>query len=131
MADKINAGSLHGSYITTAGMIEKWPELDRPKEAKERKISPFVKCTPNKDSVQCIEGANSLEDFIKNNKEKGLDHIVIDEFEREPRFIQDVFLNEERYPYLKKMFDSKLEDYTYHVKIFKINFEEFEEMMKK
>ena len=129
MADKINAGSLHGGYITVVSMIEKWPELDRPNEAKERKISPYSQCKYIDDVVQCTDSSDSLEDFIKNGKEKGLDHIVIDEVERDPRFIQDVFVNEEKYPYLEKMFDSKKEGYTYYVKIFKINFKEFEKLI--
>ena len=138
IANKINAGSLHGSYITTASMIDKWPELHRPNEAKDRKISPFVKCVSEKDNVQwliiregnvdvnCTKGSESLEDFIKSNKEKGLDHIVVDEFKRKPSFIQNVFENEEMYPYLEKVFDSKDDGYEYHVKIFWINFEKLE-----
>ena len=123
MADKINAGSLHGSYITTANMIEKWPELDRPYEVKDKKISPYPKCKGDASNIQCTVGTNSLEDFIKSGKEKGLDHIVIDDVKREPEFIQDIFLNEQEYPYLEKVFDSKKVGYDYHVKIFRIDFE--------
>ena len=37
-----------------------------------------------------------------------------------------IFENEEMYPYLEKVFDSKDDGYEYHVKIFWINFEKFE-----
>ncbi len=136
IVNKINSGSLHGSYITTASMIKDWPELDRPKEAKDRKISPFIKCVTDKgsttvlpddrDPVKCTKSSDSLEDFIKSNKENGLDHIVVDQFDREPNFIQDIFDNEEKHQYLEKVFDSRKEGYDYHVKIFWINFEKFE-----
>lgn len=123
MADKINGGSLHGNYITTASMIETWPELDRPSEVKDKKISPYKKCKGSEDNIECTNKTSNLEDFIKNGKEKGLDHIVIDDIKREPKFIQDVFLNEQKYPYLEKVFDSKTIGYNYHVKIFKINYD--------
>jgi len=130
MSNKINAGSLHGGYITTANMIEKWPEINRPYEVKDRKISPYPDCITvdvSTNDVQCTIGSNSLEEFIKNGKEKGLDHIVIDNVKRDPEFIQDVFLNEDKYPYLEKIFDSKKEGYDYYVKIFKINFEKLDQ----
>lgn len=126
MSNKINAGSLHGGYITTANMIEEWPEVNRPYEVKDRKISPYSQCNYVGDVVQCTNSSNSLEDFIKNGKEKGLDHIVVDDIERDPKFIQDVFLNEQKYPFLEKVFDSKREGYDYYVKIFKINFEKLD-----
>ena len=131
ISKKINSGSLYGSYITTASMIEKWPNIDRPNEAKDRKISPFTKCIGDSTGgSECIDGAKNLVEFIINGKNMGLDHLVIDEIEREPRFIQNIFLNEKEYPYLTKVFDSDEEGYYYHVKIFKINFEIFEEMIK-
>jgi len=38
---------------------------------------------------------------------------------------QKNFYNEKDYPYLKKVFDSKMHLYNYHVKIFKIDFKMF------
>lgn len=138
IANKINGGGLHGGYITTAAMIENWPDLERPSEVKDRKISPFIKCVSEKENIQwmvlrmedtpyvCKNGAESLEEFIKQNMDNGLDHIVVDEIERKPDFIQDIFYNEKTYPFLEKVFDSKNMGYDYHVKIFKINFEKFD-----
>ena len=40
-------------------------------------------------------------------------------------FLKDVFDNEKNYPYLIKEWDSKNDGFTYHVKIFKINYEIF------
>jgi len=40
-------------------------------------------------------------------------------------FIKKIFYNEKDYPYLKKVFDSKMHLYNYHVKIFKIDFKMF------
>ena len=127
ISDKINAGSLHGSYITTASMIEKWPEIKRPPEAKMAKFSPYTACKFDLEIGEvCKFGSDSLEEFISKGKENGLDHIVVDSRDHGPKYIQDIFLNEKKYSYLDKVFDSKEEGYSYHVKIFWINFEKFE-----
>ena len=41
----------------------------------------------------------------------------------------NVFKNEEKYPYLIKQYDSIEYGYTYHVKIFKIDYKIFENAM--
>ena len=43
---------------------------------------------------------------------------------------QNIFVNEQNYPFLIKEFDSKENGFKYHVKIFRINFEEFNEFYK-
>jgi hypothetical protein len=65
-----------------------------------------------------------------DSKEKGLTHIVIDDVSNRPPFLIDVFNNEEKYPYLVKVFDSKDHRYKHHVKIFKIDYEKFELVLK-
>ena len=44
----------------------------------------------------------------------------------EGQFFNQVFNNESDYPYLEKVFDSDEKEFKYHVKIFKINYEKFE-----
>ncbi len=109
----INGDSLHGSYITTAGIVEDWPELKKPINVKQSKISPL--------------GYSNLNEFIVENKEKGLDHLVVDNRGNGPQYIQKIFSNEKNYPYLEKIFDSKQSGYNYHVKIFRINYEFLED----
>jgi hypothetical protein len=69
----------------------------------------------------------TFQEYISNNKENGLEYVIIDEGDwRTTKFLDDVFQNEENYPYLHKIFDSKDIGYkNYHAKIFKINFDEF------
>ena len=74
----------------------------------------------------------NIEDYIINGKDKGLTHLIIDQkfIEDENRvdqFLDNIFENENDYPYLKKEFDSIKEGYSTHVKIFKIDFNKFEE----
>ncbi len=73
-----------------------------------------------------------VEDFIRIGKEKGLTHIVVDDTDyfqhKKPLFLKKVFENEEMYPYLIKEFDSKENGYNYHLKLFSIDYEKFEEI---
>ena len=45
------------------------------------------------------------------------------------KLVVDVFKNEEKYPYLIKQYDSIEYGYTYHIKIFKIDYKIFENAM--
>ena len=72
--------------------------------------------------------ANNLEQYIKLGKDAGLTHLVLDgtdNIQNRPIFFKDVFLHEEKYPYLIKIYDSWEHGYKYHVKIFKIDYNKF------
>ena len=71
---------------------------------------------------------NSIEEFLTKNEKNGLEHIVIDDSIDRPQFLREIFTNEEKYPYLEKVYDSNMDGYDYKVKIFKINFEKFHEL---
>ncbi len=72
--------------------------------------------------------------YFLMNKKNGLTHILIDEYNDKNNCNQIcfnekfnyVFLNEDEFPYLEKIYDSKEKGYGYHVKLFKINYKEFE-----
>ncbi len=68
----------------------------------------------------------SLEEFIINSKSKNLSHIIIDNKEERKVFLREIFVNENKYPYLKKIFDSKEEGFNYHVTVFEIDFGSFQ-----
>ena len=68
---------------------------------------------------------NSLQNFILNSKDKGLTHIMIDDNKKRPDFLKELFIEEEKYTYLKKIYDSKNNGFEYQVKVFEINYELF------
>ena len=72
-----------------------------------------------------INDYQSLQEFIDKNRKDGLDYIVVDGKPDKPAFLNDVFYNEQKYTYLKKVYDSLDYGYNYHVKIFKIDYEKF------
>lgn len=71
----------------------------------------------------------SLEDYVESGRDNGLTHLVITKPTNSPynvAFLEDVYYNDEQYPYLTKVFDSYDYNYNYHLKIYEIDFEKFE-----
>ncbi|MFM7796835.1 MAG: hypothetical protein ACKO7N_08730, partial [Candidatus Nitrosotenuis sp.] len=65
--------------------------------------------------------ANSLSEYLGLAKENKLTHLVIDEESQQP-FLKDIFLHDERYNFLEKIYDSHENGYQYHLKIYKIDY---------
>jgi len=76
------------------------------------------------------EDINSIEAYIQYGKDKGLTHLVVDGlFESQPyrsSFFNELFFHESDFPYLIKEFDSHDHGFKYHIKIFKIDYENFD-----
>lgn len=102
------------SYISSAQLASTWPTLRRDASF-DTKVIPVL-------------GHEELIEYIKDSKEIGLTHLVIDDAENRPDFLKRVFYNEEDYPYLIKVFDSKDHDYEIHLKIFKIDYTKFHQV---
>jgi hypothetical protein len=77
--------------------------------------------------IVSTNGFNNLEDYILNSKNE-LSHIIVDNDPDLPGFLKDVNNNEEKYEYLKKVFDSKNEGFKHQMKIFEIDFNKFDSM---
>ena len=69
---------------------------------------------------------DNIEEFIEKNRINGLTHIIVDKGNSRTDIFDDIFLNEEKYTYLTKTFDTFDNGYKdYHAKIFEINYNEF------
>ena len=55
-----------------------------------------------KNRIEFVElaGHDSLESYIEFGRNQGLTYLVIDHSVNQPSFLQDVFVHEEKYPYL-------------------------------
>ena len=70
--------------------------------------------------------SDNIIEFLQDSEEKGITHLVVDDKEqRRASFVNEIFDKEEQFPYLTKIYDSKDDQLSYHVKIFKIDFEKF------
>jgi len=99
------------SYFKTVKTLQQWPE--NPSNMK------FDISTLSTNEYI------SIEEFIFNSKELGLSHIIIDNNLNREKFLTEIFFDETKYPYLKKIYDSKDDGYIYHVKVFEIDYDLF------
>lgn len=65
---------------------------------------------------------NYLEKHLSDSKDKGLSHLVIDDNEGRQMFLKNIFINENKFTYLKKIYDLEDDGFKYHVKVFEINY---------
>jgi len=68
---------------------------------------------------------DSIEEFITRAKENGLSHIIIEK-DNSIQVFSEIYNNENKYPYLKKINDETIYK-KFQVKIFEINYEKFNE----
>ena len=72
------------------------------------------------DSSHVARDYNTLAEFIAKEK---LSHLVVDGSTHRVSFLNDVFYHEDKFPFLIKEYDSKDHGYSYHVKIFRIDYD--------
>jgi len=101
-------------YFSTVQTIEQWPAL-------YLEIKFDIIIIPTTDY-------KNLENYIINSQEEGLTHIIIDNNNERPSFLRDIFLEENNYSYLNKIYDSKMDGFNYHVKVFEIDYQSFSNM---
>jgi hypothetical protein len=112
----INEYYPESSYISAAQLATVWPSL-------KSSVDFNTMVIPILDHTE-------LSKYIIDSKEKGLTHVIVDDRENRAVFLNDVFYHEEKYPYLTKVFDSREYHYKIHIKIFKIDYEEFDSILK-
>ena len=111
LVNGINRLGIETKHITTIQTINQWPTA-----------YPEMRFDI---SVISHDNYDNLHDYILNSKAKGLTHIIIDDAENRPIFLRDLFFDESKYNYLKKIYDSKDYGFNYHVKVFEINYQKF------
>jgi len=111
MVNGTNVLYQESSYLQTSQTIEQWPNS-------------FTETRLQMTNIATIptKSFNSLENYIMGSKDKGLTHIIVDDKKIRQGFLKDVFYHEENYIFLEKVYDSKMNGYNYHVKVFEINY---------
>jgi len=108
-----------GRFMKIAEMENNWREL--PEVDERNKI--FVET-----KRMSLKDYHNIEKFIEELKIDGLTHIVTHN-QNEKEFLTEIFHNEEEFPYLSKVYDSNTLDHKKQIKIFEINYTEFENMI--
>ena len=110
----VNNLPIESKYLSTIQTINQWP-------------TPYLEI---KFDIQIIsyENEDNLQDWISESKDKGLTHIIIDNNQQRPDFLKEIFFEETKYAYLKKIYDSRKEGFEYQLKVFEINYKLFESL---
>ena len=107
----INIHPQESRYTRVAQIPEQWPFVFHDDMYKIKTIS--------------TTGYKNLEKYIQESREE-LTHIIVDDDPKLPEFLREVNGNEEKFNYLKKVYDSKDQGFKHQMKIFEIDFEIFD-----
>ena len=79
--------------------------------------------------IMIIQAGNfsSVTEFIDLYRDENLQYIVADDKKDRPEFLQEIYTDEKKFPYLNKVFDSDSNGYDYNVKLFFIDYEKYDE----
>ena len=79
--------------------------------------------------VQVYIHGNTVEELVTNGEARGLKYIgILEKGSYFFPFLNDIYYNEENYPYMKKVFDSQEMDYEeFKIKVFEIDYKKFHE----
>lgn len=113
-------------YLESSDLPENWDDFRNIFYTERVDQTSFRKTISHNFELIPLTNHKSIEEFILKNKNIGLDHIIVDEKEIRPEFIKHIFLNEEKYPYLTKIYDSKEDGFNYHVKLFEIEYKKLQ-----
>jgi uncharacterized protein YnzC (UPF0291/DUF896 family) len=82
-----------------------------------------------------ISQHHTIEELLVDAKEQGLTHLVIDESQKQDNlrkeFLIEIYKNENKYNFLKKIYDSNNDGFNYKLKIFEIDYKLFNQYMGK
>jgi len=119
IASGINHYNPESKYIHISEISNKWPIIPLPStEENYNQSFEIKKISPDK--------YTTLEDYIKNSKDSGLTHLVIKKEGNHVKFLEDIFQNEEKYFYLIKEYDSSEYGFNFKIKMYKIDYIQFE-----
>ena len=110
----VNSGAKVEKYLMVAEMANRWPVTSTPGNLKETfEIKQFP-----------LGEVKTLEEFIAKYKEQKLTHIAVDQYSGS--VLSEVYSHGEKFPYLEKIYESNEHGYKYNLKLYKINYDDFD-----
>ena len=71
---------------------------------------------------------STMGEYIEHGRIHGVTDLILDGGDRSPKLFNDVFYEKKKYSFLIEEFNSKDYDYNYIVKIYRIDFKEFDRL---
>ena len=107
--------SLHNLKWADSDVLEKFPILSTDVKQKDRvKIILIGNTSANE--------FDEMKDYFNFAEKQGLTHLVLDNDNVNNSYLKEIFQNEEKYPFLNKVYDSSEFGYKVHIKIFEIDY---------
>lgn len=100
-------------YFKAAEIENDWPNIPPPNVAGHM---------PLQTKKFVINENLTLEEFLKQNQEEGLTHLVVENME-DSKIFPEIYKNSKNYPFLEKIYDGKDNELISKVKIFRINYD--------
>ena len=91
---------------------------------------PYIDLYESGKVVQVFVNGKTVEELVTNGQARGLKYIgILETGSYFFPFLNDIYYNEENYPYMKKVFDSQEVDYEeFKIKVFEIDYKKFHEL---
>jgi hypothetical protein len=119
VSDGINIYKGNG-YLKVATLENNWPNSLPLKE--NGRTTYFVKKIP-------LDDSKTIEEFLLNSRNSDLTHLVIMENNLQT-FLNDVYKNYQKFPYLIKTFDSSDFNFKNRILVFKIDYPLFDNLVQ-
>jgi hypothetical protein len=71
---------------------------------------------------------STMDEYIEHGRIHGVTDLILDGGDRSPKLFNDIFYEKEKYSFLIEKFNSKDYGYNYLVKIYRIDFKEFDRL---
>tara|TARA_B110001454_G_C12693401_1_gene423244 strand:+ start:21 stop:1640 length:1620 start_codon:yes stop_codon:yes gene_type:complete len=115
-------------FIVGLDVKQNWKEYEQFYKKADRTIGLSGDIKTNQiyhpSTINIIEPSNydSLESFLFDPLHERISHLVVDGKNDRPEFLNKIFYEENKYPYLNKIYDSHEHNLSYHVKVFEIDY---------
>lgn len=107
-------------YISGIQIVDKWKNY----QASFQNIERIPGIKNSHDSIIIVINANeyeTLDSFLINSGNKKITHLILDDSNTQPDFLNEIFYDEQKYDFIEKIYDSQDNNLEYHVKIFRVN----------
>ena len=115
MTEVTNSFYPESTYLQFANLDEKFPKLKNEIKDEQKLLS--------------MSQYSTIEELLVDGKDQGLTHLVIDQSQKQDnlrkQFLIEIYKNENKYNFLKKIYDSNDEGFNYKLKIFEIDYNLF------
>tara|TARA_B110000196_G_C20913027_1_gene551487 strand:- start:192 stop:632 length:441 start_codon:yes stop_codon:yes gene_type:complete len=118
-ANGINFLQPESRYFKSAEFEIIWPNIPKTDQSNPNHISRDIKRI-------FADNYDTLEDFMLAAKKNGITHMMVDEKENRVDFLKSIYKNEDEFPFLEKIYDSHENNFRYHVKIYFIDFNQYD-----